>query len=68
MTRVRLPDDPGPRANSKPRERYGVLQPEPFKLPGYVFVEKPEGGCWWVPEKCCEVVEQDTNKTTPDRS
>ena len=57
MTRIRLPDAVGPRKNSKPRQRYGTLKEAPWSMPGYLFVEKPEGGCWWVLEGCCEVVE-----------
>ena len=55
--KVRLPDDPGPRSNSKPRERYGILRESSWDMPGYWFVEKPEGGCWWVLKECCEIVE-----------
>lgn len=55
--RIRLPDAPSPRANSKPRPRYGIVLESPWRMPGYVLVQKPEGGSWWVPEKLCRPVD-----------
>ncbi len=55
--KVVLPDAPGPRKNSKPRKRYGTLKPSPWRMPGYLFVEKDDGKCWWVPEGICEVIQ-----------
>ena len=58
MTKVRLPDAPGPRSNSKPRPRYGIVMEPPFALPGFLYVEKDNGECWWVPERICVVEEE----------
>lgn len=38
---IPLTPNPGPRANSKPRPRYGVLLPSPWAMPFHVLVKVP---------------------------
>lgn len=52
--RIRLPDSPGPRRNSKPRERYGIVKDPPWNMPGYLYVLKDDGKCWWVLKSICK--------------
>ena len=58
LHRVRLPDIPGPRKNSRPKQRHGWTVTEPFALPGRVLVLK-DGADWplWVPEGLVSITE-----------